>query len=255
MMMLVVGMVLVTPAMACPAGTDCSQTSIDCTTCGILENITHVTKLDSEIIDKNLIIALKSDGVNKLIKELELNGYKLNQSSTVGLGITLANGSYMEGIALPFESTDNSLAGIYVIIENNDISKVEAKIIHKDEDQFPTSVDVLTVNENSIIAESANVSSVISNMDKKSLSSTIGLTSVSPKITISKCTACKELYNIGCAIGCGVEMQLLCTAAGIANIAGGLACVVLAGIVCTLIADYGCSKSGTYICTLGEYCP
>ncbi|MGI5992196.1 MAG: halocin C8-like domain-containing protein [Methanosarcina sp.] len=50
-------------------------------------------------------------------------------------------------------------------------------------------------------------------------------------------------------------MQLLCTAAGIANIAGGLACVVLAGIVCTLIADYGCSKSGTYICTLGEYCP
>lgn len=248
-------MVLVTPVLACPAGTNCSQTSTDCPTCSGMGNISNVTKLESKIIDKDLKIALKSNSVNKLVKELESKGYKLNQKSTVGLGVTLANGSYMEGIALPFESIDNSLVGIYIVMENNDVSKVEAKIIYKDKDQFPISVDRLTVNKNIIVTESANVSSVISNMDKKKLVSMGALNSIVPMVTISKCTACKELYSVGCAIGCGVEMQLLCTVAGIATIVGGLVCTVLAAIVCTLIADFGCSNSANKICTLAKYCP
>ncbi|WP_048051092.1 hypothetical protein [Methanosarcina soligelidi] len=45
MIMLVVGMILVTPAMACPAGKDCSNVSQNCPACGYLS----APKSDAEV--------------------------------------------------------------------------------------------------------------------------------------------------------------------------------------------------------------
>lgn len=68
MIMLVVGMILVTPVMACPAGINCSQTSTDSTTGNNFGNLSNITRLDSTKVEECTLIALKSDDVKRLIK-------------------------------------------------------------------------------------------------------------------------------------------------------------------------------------------
>ncbi|WP_141241673.1 hypothetical protein [Methanosarcina spelaei] len=76
MIMLVIGMILVTPAMACPAGADCSQTGTlaDCPKCTGIGNLSNISSLDLTIVDKNLKKALESEDVEKLIKRLASKG-------------------------------------------------------------------------------------------------------------------------------------------------------------------------------------
>ncbi len=243
MSMIVVVMVLATPVMAetptSQATIEEKQTSSDCQLCKL--NTLNVNKLDEKTIEEKTKIALDSDNVKKLIKEIEANGYELDLEDTRGLGLTLENGKYVEGIALSFKGTDKSMVAINVVFENDIISKAEGYIVHETKTGYPTSAKIFVPEGDTIRTDSMSVFTPVSEQSTK-------------RITISKCAACKDLYNLGCEIGCGVEMALLCSLAGITTIAGGLVCVVVAGVVCHYIGVFGCSHGANYICKLAKYC-
>lgn len=73
-----------------------------------------------------------------------------------------------------------------------------------------------------------------------------------PKTTV--CDACKILFNLACAIGCGVGMYALCVIAGLTTIIGGAVCAVIAAAVCWFIGTYGCTSGADYACTQLGYC-
>lgn len=257
MMMLVVCMVLVSPALACPAGTDCLKTSADGNTYGMFSNI---TSLDSKTVEKHLQTALESNDVQKLIQALNERGYKLNQADAQGLSTTVKD-TYYEGVGLPFTSTDNSQVILVAIIKDNKIIKVQASILHRDKDLFPTSADVLTVNGNTIETESATTESIIGVGAKAKIASIVSIVSTSPlsqldQVTASSssCSACKLLYDVACNVGCGVGMAVICALAGLTTGIGGVACTVVAGLVCYAIDLYGCDYGGQAACIVIGYC-
>jgi halocin C8-like bacteriocin domain-containing protein len=73
-----------------------------------------------------------------------------------------------------------------------------------------------------------------------------------PKTTV--CDACKILFNVACAVGCGVGIAVLCVLAGITTIIGGIACAAVAAAVCWFISEYGCSPGAAYACAQLGYC-
>jgi halocin C8-like bacteriocin domain-containing protein len=73
-----------------------------------------------------------------------------------------------------------------------------------------------------------------------------------PKTTV--CDACKILFNVACAVGCGVGIAVLCVLAGITTIVGGIACAAVAAAVCWFISEYGCSPGADYACAQLGYC-
>lgn len=73
-----------------------------------------------------------------------------------------------------------------------------------------------------------------------------------PKTTA--CDACKILFNLACAIGCGVGIAALCVLAGITTIVGGLACAAVAAAICYFISEYGCNAGAQYACEQLGYC-
>jgi len=68
------------------------------------------------------------------------------------------------------------------------------------------------------------------------------------------CDACKILFNVACAVGCGVGIAALCVLAGITTIVGGLACAAVAAAVCWFISEYGCDVGADYACKQLGYC-
>lgn len=243
MAMIVVVMVLATPVMAetptSQATIEEKQTSSDCQLCKL--NTLNVNKLDKKTIEEKTKISLDSDNVKRLIKEIEANGYELDLEDTRGLGLTLENGTYVEGIALSFKGIDNSMVVINIVFEDNSVSKAEGLIVHKTKTGYPTSAKIFVPEGDTIRTDSMSVFNPVSEQSTRG-------------ITISKCAACKDLYNLGCEIGCGVEMTLLCALAGITTIAGGLACGVAATVVCHYIGVFGCSRGASYICKVAKYC-
>nr|WP_320160774.1 halocin C8-like domain-containing protein [uncultured Methanoregula sp.] len=73
-----------------------------------------------------------------------------------------------------------------------------------------------------------------------------------PKTTV--CDACKILFNVACAVGCGVGITALCVLAGITTIVGGILCAAVAAAVCWFISEYGCSPGAQSACTQLGYC-
>jgi halocin C8-like bacteriocin domain-containing protein len=257
MMMLVVSMVLVTPTMACPAGKDCLQASEDGNTYGMFSNI---KKLDSKTVDKYVQTALESNEIQKLIQTLNEKGYELNQADAQGLSTTVKD-TYYEAVALPFASTDNSEVTLVAVIKDNKIVKVQATVLHRDKDLFPTSVDVLTVNGNNVETESATTDSIVGVGAKTKIASIVSIASTSPISHLdqaisssSSCSACKLLYDVACNVGCGVGMATICAIAGLTTGIGGVACTVVAGLVCYAIDLYGCDYGGQAACVIIGYC-
>lgn len=253
MILLVIGMILVTPAMACPAGTNCSQTSTDCTTCDDFGNLSNITKLDSKKVQESTQIALKSEDVERLIKKLDSKGYKLNQTGIAGMGATLNNETYYEAVGLTLDSKDNSTGALIAIFENDKIVKVEAQIVERDKTGYPLSIEILTVNGNTIVSESGEVSDILNGKTKASLISSATLAPIAP-LAINACTACKLLVGAACNIGCGIEMALLCAIAGVSTIVGGIACATVASAVCYVIDQYGCAPGALNLCRKANYC-
>lgn len=255
--MLIVGMVMVTPTLACPAGTDCLQTSANGNTYGIFSNI---TSLDSKTVDKHVQTVLEADDVQKLIQTLNERGYKLNQADAQGLSTTVED-TYYEAVGFPFTSTDNSKVTLVAIIKDSKIIKVQATILHRDKDLFPTSADVLTVNGGIVKTESATTESIIGVEAKAKIASIVSIVSTSPLSQLgqvtsssSSCSACKLLYDVACNVGCGVGMATICALAGLTTGIGGVACTVVAGLVCYAIDLYGCDYGGQAACVVIGYC-
>lgn len=251
-------MILVTPVLACPAGTNCGKTSANCPNCvNNIGNLSNITKLNSETVDKNVQTILQSNDVKRLIIKLNSEGYKLNQTGAEGLSSTVID-TYYEAVALPFASTDNSDGAIVAILTNNKIVKVQATIVHRDKDQFPTSVKILTVNGNAIETESATIDSGA----KAYMASVVSIASTSPlshldqaTSSLISCSTCKSLYNLACAVGCSLGMYAICGLLGLTTGAGGAACVVAATLLCAGIQQYGCDPYGAQAaCVVAGYC-
>lgn len=73
-----------------------------------------------------------------------------------------------------------------------------------------------------------------------------------PKTTA--CDACKILFELACAVGCGVGIAALCVLAGITTIVGGILCAAVAGAVCYFISEFGCDPGSQYACEQLGYC-
>ncbi|KUJ92806.1 MAG: hypothetical protein XD40_2000 [Archaeoglobus fulgidus] len=71
---------------------------------------------------------------------------------------------------------------------------------------------------------------------------------------IDACGACKVLFEVACAVGCGVGMATLCILAGLTTGVGGIACAAIAAAVCWAIGEYGCDSGAGYVCTQIGYC-
>lgn len=252
-------MILVTPVLACPAGTNCGKASANCPNCvNNIENLSNITKLNSATVEKDMQTILQSNDVKRLITRLNSEGYKLNQTDAEGLSSTVID-TYYEAVALPFVSTDNSDGAIVAILTNNKIVKVQATIVHRDKDQFPTSVEILTVNGNAIETESATIDS----RAKTSMASMVSIASTSPLSYLDQatsgglisCSTCKSLYNTACAVGCGLGMWAICGLLGLTTGAGGAACTVAATLLCAGIQQYGCEPYGDEAaCIVAGYC-
>lgn len=251
MIVLVIGMILVTPVLACPAGTKCSG---NCPTCiNNLGNLSDITKLSTNIVDKNVQIASQSNEVKRLIKKLESEGYKLNQTEVAGISANL-NKTHYEAIGIPFVGTDNSTGVLGTVFENNKIIKVEAQIVKRDATGYPLSIETITVTGNTIVSESGNVSDLLNGETKESLATSASLGSITPQITIDKCTACKQIVGVICNVGCNVELSLICILAGVTTIVGGLACGAVVTTMCYFVDQYGCSPSALDLCKKAKYC-
>jgi halocin C8-like bacteriocin domain-containing protein len=247
----------ITPALACPAGTDCLQAYTEGSSFGQLSDI---TTLNSAVVDKHIQNALKVDDTQKLIETLVESGYELNKAEAMGLS-TILDGIYYEAIGIPFVGADNSDGTLVVITNNDEIIKTQATIIHRDEDKFPISVDVLTVTDSNIKTESATMDGMFGAGVKTSVASAASIASSSPvryldQVTASSvtCSACKALYDVACNVGCGVGMAVLCSLAGLTTGIGGIACATIAALVCYAIDQYGCDYGGQAACVVIGYC-
>jgi len=189
---------------------------------------------------------------------LESEGYKLNQTEVAGISANLNNKTHYEAIGIPFVGTDNSTGVLGTVFENNKIIKVEAQIVKRDATGYPLSIETITVTGNTIVSESGNVSDLLNGETKESLATSASLGSITPQITIDKCTACKQIVgvicNIGCNIGCNVELSLICILAGVTTIVGGLACGAVVTTMCYFVDQYGCSSSALDLCKKAKYC-
>ncbi|PAV12690.1 hypothetical protein ASJ81_05655 [Methanosarcina spelaei] len=173
----------------------------------------------------------------------ESKGYELNKTDYLGLGAIQADGSYIEGLALSFESPDDSSAGIYVVFKNNEIIKAEAKILRADKDKL--TAEVLTVKGNNIVTESGNISSVMA------MKSSAAIDAVTTSST--GCEACQALVYLACKHGCGKGGQLLCAMADL-SIVGGIACTLAVYAICNTIGTYGCGHTSVYLCQKAKFC-
>lgn len=106
MIMLVVGMVLVTPALACPAGTDCGNSSLS----------GDPIKLTGEEKDKVVDMALKNSHVKKLQSQLKDEG--LIQKDP-------------EAFTVPMKTEDSSVSNTQVVVIGFESSSAEANVTKK----------------------------------------------------------------------------------------------------------------------------
>lgn len=108
MMMLVVGMVLVTPTMACPAGTDCSQTGTLADDSGAKVKATKLSGVD---LNEAKAKALSDEGVLKLREELIKSGYKPSIENISAKKFTMENESgtiTSTLVGMPFSGKDEN---------------------------------------------------------------------------------------------------------------------------------------------------
>jgi halocin C8-like bacteriocin domain-containing protein len=246
MAMLVVSMFAVAPAMACVPQQNVDAENLGgttCSTCGS-GSYSNITRLNSEELANNLHVVLNSANVKKLTKELNSKGYKLNLIDSRGVGLTRSDGTFVEGVVLPFISEDNSDVGILAEVNMHKVSKVVAVLINKNDELVPTFVERLTIENNIISTEKMDVP--LNNVSSLSEVTTLSYT---------KCDACQDLYNVACAVGCGLDVALICLIAGVSTVVGGLACTAIAATVCYFIGKYGCDPEAEYFCTqYTSYC-
>lgn len=256
MAMLIVSMFAVAPAMACPAGVNCMQT-FDGGDYGTLSN---VNSLEVASVNDNVDMVLNDNDVKELVKKLNKRGYELDYSNADGLSSTI-EGTYYEGIGIPLKGQNNSDGALVVITEGKEIVKIQATIIQRDEDQFPTAVEVLIMNNGAVESESATIDDMFGAGAKALLTSSASMVATSPvgklsQVTTSsvECDACILLYNAACSVGCGVSLYILCGMAGIGTGVGGLICTAAAALVCWAIGVYGCDYGGQAACVVIGYC-
>ncbi|MCO5382980.1 MAG: halocin C8-like domain-containing protein [Methanosarcina barkeri] len=251
MITLVIGMILVTPALACPPGQKCTGNCPNCV--NNIANLKNITKIDSATINQDWQTVLKSSDFKKLVKQLESEGYQLNKSGVAGISATL-NGTNYEAVGIPLVSKDNSTGVIAAVLENSKIIKVEAQIVKRDSTGFPLSIKSETVTGKSIVSENADVSDLLNGQTKESLAANASLGSITPLITLDKCTACRQIVGVICDVGCGVELSLICILAGVTTIIGGLACGAVVTTMCFFVDWYGCAPGATQLCKNAGYC-
>lgn len=250
MMALIIGMVLVTPVLACPPGQKCTG---NCPTCvNNLANLKNIKKMGSTTINQDWQNALKSDDFKKLIKQLDSEGYQLNKTGVAGISATL-NGTNYEAVGIPLVSKDNSTGVIAAVLENNKVIKVEAQIVKRDATGFPLSMKAETVTGKTIVTESANVSDLLNGETKESLSATASLGFMTSQ-AIDKCTACKQIVGVICNLGCYTEISLICILAGATTIIGGLVCGGIVTVMCYFTDWYGCAPGAAKLCRDAHYC-
>ncbi|MDY9926423.1 halocin C8-like domain-containing protein [Methanosarcina sp.] len=209
--------------------------------------------MDSNKVEEGVQTALESDDVKRLIKKLDSKGYKLNQTEIAGMGATLNNETYYEAVGLTLDSKHNSTCALIAVFENDEIIKVRTQIVERDETGYPLSVEILTVNGNTIVSESGEVSDILNGKTKASLISSATLAPITPR-AMGACTACKLLSEGACNIGCGLEMAIFCALLGIPAIVGGLTCAAIATVVCIVVGEFGCGPTELDLCREAGYC-
>ncbi|SNQ59147.1 hypothetical protein MNV_1070037 [Candidatus Methanoperedens nitroreducens] len=199
-----------------------------------------MSKLDEEELAKDLHVALNSADVKKLKEELESRGYEQRLANATGLIVTKADGNLSEGVILPFSSQDNTQVGIIAEVNTHKVVKAAAVLIYRNETKFPVSVEQLSINHGKVTNEKIDVASVLNS---------------GVSIQVTQCDACITLYELGCDIGCGLEMALLCIIAGLGlTFIGGLACTAIAAAVCYFINNYGCYPQAPDACDTIGFC-
>lgn len=152
------------------------------------------------------------------------------------MGATLNNETYYEAVGLTLDSKYNSTGAFIAIFEDDKIVKVEAQIVERNETGYPLSVEKLTVNGNTIISESGEVSDILN--DK----------------SMGACSACQLLAEGACSIGCGIEMAILCALVGVPTLVGGILCGTIASAVCFAVGKFGCEPAAVDLCIEAGYC-
>lgn len=108
-------MVLVTPTMACPAGTDCSQTGTLADDSGAKVKATKLSGVD---LNEAKAKALSDEGVLKLREELIKSGYKPSIENISAKKFTMENESgaiTSTLVGMPLSGKDeNDTAVIYI---------------------------------------------------------------------------------------------------------------------------------------------
>ncbi len=102
MIMLVLGMILVTPAMACPAGADCGNTSLS----------GDQIRLAGEEEDKVIDMAMKNSQVKELQSQLKDEGFTQKDPEAFIVPVKAEDGSLIENkvVILRFESSSVEVA-------------------------------------------------------------------------------------------------------------------------------------------------
>ncbi|AYK15817.1 MAG: hypothetical protein GX152_12355 [Methanosarcina sp.] len=146
MIMLVVGMILVTPAMACPAGKDCPNVSQNCPACGYLsapksDAEVNMIEISKEKEKKIIAEALSDERISKLNSELKKLGYTPSTSEfnasmltttttneTVTSSIVIMpfdNGRKNESAVAVFTSNEHGSAAIAAMRNNSEVTLLE----------------------------------------------------------------------------------------------------------------------------------
>jgi halocin C8-like bacteriocin domain-containing protein len=259
MIMLILGMIIATPTLACPVEkSDSSDIVFNCESCNGAE-LKNIKESDANIVEKNVEVALKSADIQKLIEGLSEKGYKLDLANAQGLN-AIVDGIYSEAIILPFSSIDDSTAFIEAVIVDNEILRNQGIIVYKDSTSFPTSIDVLTIEENTATTYSFDGEELFGEDFKAKIQSAEVLASTNPLVSIQAtssseyCDVCTYLYDYACRLTYSVIAAVLCTLSGATSIYGAAKCAFAAFIVLEFINNNGCGATAPVACEIMGLC-
>ncbi|SDF93953.1 halocin C8-like bacteriocin domain-containing protein [Methanolobus vulcani] len=259
MILLVIGMVLVTPTLACPVEkSDSSGFLSSCESCNGAE-LKDIKESDENIIDKNVKTALKSTDIQKLTEALREKGYNLDLANAQGVN-AIVDGIYSEALVLPFSSTDNSTVFIEAVIVNNKILRNQAMIVYKDTTSFPMTIDALTIDNDIVTTHSFDVEDLLGENVKAKIQSTEVLASTNPLVSVQttsssdNCDMCTDLYDYACRGVWSVTAAVLCYLSGVATLYGTIKCAAVAFVVLEVINKDGCGPVAPVACEIMGFC-
>lgn len=135
----------------------------------------------------------------------------------------------------PDENTTTNIA--ISVTECGSIRDVRATRTVRGDDDSPEAVTVFALENGRVVANEYSI--------EVDLGQTTG--SVVETAAVSKCSACRTIFDLACVVGCGVGTGAICLMAAV-TIVGGLACAAVAAAVCYFIGRFGCSPGARAAC-------